>query len=82
MSMLLTIVTTLVLYWTVCDRGVTVGAVSCQAGHFISQGPANVTCLFQTNIFQTKHNFVVEMYRSRSTLSVAGLYPYQSVNGE
>ena len=80
MSMLLTIVTTLVLYWTVGDRGVTVGAVSCQAGHFASQGPAHVTCLFHTNVFQTKHNFVVEMYRSRSTQSVAGLCPYQSVS--
>ena len=48
------------------------GDVTCQAGTFFSGGPATVTCFFNTDVFQTKRDFIVHRYKPDQVGSEAG----------
>ena len=48
---------------TVTVQNVPDGGITCQAGTFTSGNPASVTCFFNTDVFQTKRDFIVQKYR-------------------
>ena len=64
---------TLVLCLVHGVRSATDGVVSCQTGPVPTRSRANVTCLFGTDVFREKHDFIVEKYRNRLTESDPGM---------